>query len=283
MQKVAEIQQTQLKTTSSNTQSNPQCRICGKELEMFETFIFDKLRKMPCACKCEMDYYENNLKQQEFEKKIQKRNEIFSLSDLGKKFKARRFENWIVKEGAENASIWTKRLRDSILSGNKFQSLILWGDSGNGKTELAACTYNELSEKGYNCIFIKVGDLLNKIGSTQNSTSKITEKKIYDIFREADLIILDDLGTETYTEKRAEWLFNIIEIIYNNEIPSIITMNDYAPEKMSKNKDGEPIMNMLKIFDRFKEIYLKVQNKAISHRDWLEQQRMKEIKKEVKS
>ncbi len=258
---------------SSNTPSNiPVCKFCGAELKYFETNLFGSIRRFPVACDCEIEDYENNLKRQENERKINRKNEVFSVTKLGDKFKDRTFQNWKPREGAENASLYTRRFIKSVKNNEKAQSLIVWGISGNGKTELTACAYNELTNEGFNCIFTKVVDLLNLISCARKGELKLTESKIYDIFRDADAVFLDDLGTEVYTDNWAVWLYNIIEIIYNYEIPSIITMNEYAPQKMAVNE------SMTKVFDRFKEIYLRVQNKATSYREWIEQQRFKQIK-----
>lgn len=256
---------------SVGTQSSYEC--CGKPVQYFEKRVFGKDRKIRLPCNCKVLVYEKSLEDARKKSIARKREEIFSLSELGSKFESRTFSNWQVRAGTENCSIYSKKFRDSIKQKKKPQSIILKGNPGNGKTELMACVYNDLMEEGYNCIFTTVLKLILKVENSRNFDSKISENQIYDTLKQADAIFLDDFGTEAYKEhgRRSEILFNIIDLIYNHQIPVMLTMNHYAEGKLEANP------SLGKVLDRLDEICLTVNNKATSYRSWLAEQRKRDI------
>ena len=76
------------------------------------------------------------------------------------------------------------------------ESLMIWGEPGNGKTHLAASIANELSKQGYIVVFQSVPELLQRIRNTFSSENKESETQIMRALLECDLLILDDIGAE---------------------------------------------------------------------------------------
>jgi DNA replication protein DnaC len=70
-----------------------------------------------------------------------------------------------------------------------------------------------------------VPDLLDHLRSTFGPSSEIEYDQRFEDIREADVLILDDLGTENTTPWAREKLFQIINHRYNFALPTVITSN----------------------------------------------------------
>ncbi len=105
--------------------------------------------------------------------------------------------------------------------------LVLVGDYGCGKTHLAAAIATfTLAERDMGPIFAVVPDLLDYLRTTFSPDSDVSYDDRFNAFRGADLLILDDLGTENATPWAREKLFQIINHRYNERAPLVVTTND---------------------------------------------------------
>ena len=103
--------------------------------------------------------------------------------------------------------------------------LILMGGYGCGKTHLAAAIANEQIKQGHRPLFIVVPDLLDHLRSTYAPSSAVRYDEMFDQVRNAELLILDDLGTQNATPWAQEKLFQIINHRYNAQLPTVVTTN----------------------------------------------------------
>jgi DNA replication protein DnaC len=103
--------------------------------------------------------------------------------------------------------------------------LVLLGGYGCGKTHLAAAIANEQLARGHAVLFVVVPDLLDHLRSTFSPHSAITYDRRFDNVRNAALLVLDDLGTQTSTEWAREKLFQIFNHRYNLRLPTVVTSN----------------------------------------------------------
>ena len=102
--------------------------------------------------------------------------------------------------------------------------LLLQGGYGCGKTHLAAAIANYAVGIGIPTLFITVPDLLDSLRFAYQDPSTTFEDRFNEI-READLVILDDFGTQNATEWAQEKLFQIINYRYTNRLPTVVTTN----------------------------------------------------------
>ncbi len=140
---------------------------------------------------------------------------------------------------------WTFDSFDSSVAGTReaFQAarayasdpyhwLVLVGDYGCGKTHLAAAIANfALSDLNMRPVFTVVPDLLDYLRSTFSPSAEMRYETRFDTIRSADLLILDDLGTENTTPWAQEKLFQIINHRYMERLPTVVTTN-MAPDKI---------------------------------------------------
>jgi DNA replication protein DnaC len=102
--------------------------------------------------------------------------------------------------------------------------LLLEGGYGCGKTHLAAAIANESVNRGIPTLFITVPDLLDSLRFAYADPETTFEQRFEEI-RNADLLILDDFGTQNATGWAQEKLFQILNYRYINKLPTVITTN----------------------------------------------------------
>jgi DNA replication protein DnaC len=103
--------------------------------------------------------------------------------------------------------------------------LILKGSYGCGKTHLAAAIANQQVEHGRPVLFVVVPDLLDHLRAAFAPDSAVSFDRRFDTVRTAELLILDDLGTQSSTSWAQEKLYQILNYRYNAQLPTVITTN----------------------------------------------------------
>ena len=107
----------------------------------------------------------------------------------------------------------------------EFHNILLYGDTGVGKTFLSHCIAKELMDSAYSVIYFTAAGLFdilaeNTFGKRQNKDSDVFEH-IYD----CDLLIIDDLGTELTNSFTGSQLYYFIEERHVNKRSTIISTN----------------------------------------------------------
>lgn len=108
----------------------------------------------------------------------------------------------------------------------EFKNLIFYGKPGLGKTFLCSAIAKELLERGKNVVYVSAFDLFKvledeKFGRSEN----IDNSEFYEQITHAELLIIDDLGTEFSTIVSTSALFSIINVRFINSRPTIISTN----------------------------------------------------------
>ena len=108
--------------------------------------------------------------------------------------------------------------------------LVLTGTYGCGKTHLAAAIANYRQDRGYSALFVVVPDLLDHLRATFSPQSLVSYDQRFEEVRNASLLILDDLGTQSSTKWAQEKLFQLFNHRYNARLPTVITMQESVEE-----------------------------------------------------
>lgn len=104
----------------------------------------------------------------------------------------------------------------------KSPSLFFFGKTGLGKTFLSSCIAKALFDKDFNVAFGSLIDFLRKIETEHFGKS---EGNTLDILVNADIVILDDLGSEFQTSFTESVVYDIINSRINRCKPTIISTN----------------------------------------------------------
>jgi DNA replication protein DnaC len=102
--------------------------------------------------------------------------------------------------------------------------LLLQGGYGSGKTHLAAAIANFAVQMGVPTLFLTVPDLLDTLRFSYDSAETTFEQRFEQI-KNAQLLVLDDFGTQNATGWAQEKLFQIINYRYINKLSLVVTTN----------------------------------------------------------
>lgn len=124
------------------------------------------------------------------------------------------------------------------------QGLLLLGETGLGKTFLSSCIANEVLRKGYSVAFDSIQNYLRSIekehfGKEQGDT--------LETLLNADLVILDDLGSEFSSSFYSASIYNIINSRANMGKPTIVSTN-LSLEELQERYDDRIISRLLGIY-----------------------------------
>ncbi|MBV9228599.1 MAG: ATP-binding protein [Chloroflexi bacterium] len=103
--------------------------------------------------------------------------------------------------------------------------LVLIGPNGTGKTHLAAAIANQCLEDGAVVLFAVVPDLLDHLRAAFAPTATEVYDQLFSKMREAEVLILDDLGSQQSSPWANEKLFQLLNYRYNSRMPTVVTAN----------------------------------------------------------
>lgn len=108
------------------------------------------------------------------------------------------------------------------------ENLLMLGQTGLGKTHLSLAIARTVTEKGFGVIYNSTQKLLDRLESGKFSHQEDGRERYsneLDQLLTCDLLILDDLGTEFYTQFSASVLYNLVNTRMVERRPTIINTN----------------------------------------------------------
>ena len=165
----------------------------------------------PIACECK-----------EVERKEKRRRQLQDISNLGD-LRDKNFQNF-----RPNVSRSVQNAYQAALeyAHNPDGWLVLIGKVGCGKTHLAAAIANQILDSGAVVLFKTVSDLLDHLRTTYMPNSTEVYDQLFSKMREAELLVLDDLGAQQSSPWANEKLFQLFNYRYNSRFPTVITTNN---------------------------------------------------------
>ena len=101
--------------------------------------------------------------------------------------------------------------------------LVFMGDTGCGKTHLAASIVNYQYEAGKPALFVVVPEFLDHLRSSFSPESKVSYDELFESVKAAPLLVLDDFGEQSTTPWAKEKLYQVLNYRYNAQLPTVVT------------------------------------------------------------
>lgn len=124
-------------------------------------------------------------------------------------------------------------LTNADFAENDFFNYYFYGNSGLGKTFMCSCIAKKLLDEGNSVIYMSaysLADLLEKNRFRHDELEEDDES--IDMLFDADLLIIDDLGTESPTSVTASEIFKVINNRLINRKSTVISSN-LSPRELS--------------------------------------------------
>lgn len=201
------------------------CSKCGKPTSK-QIEILGKIRTVKVMCDCAAEALRKKAEEETNREKQVRIKSLMKNSLMDEKFAESTFENWDFEKGPKTMHELGKRFCQNFNEvKRKGLGLLIHGEPGNGKTYLSSSIANELLSKGTPVICVSVDGLLSRIKETYSKWGQQAEQDIIRGLQNADLLIIDDLGTEKSSDWSISTIYNIIDGRYRQRLPLIITTN----------------------------------------------------------
>lgn len=200
------------------------CPHCGKPivLKTVKVLGMDFVTKVGCSCEREQALQKKQAKELKY-----RQQESYAWSDISKRMQEYELDNFITNNDdkvklLEKINVYLKNFAENKKHGI---GLILSGNVGTGKTFLAVSIFKKLVRQGYFVIFSKATNLFTRMEEAKSFNNPDTISHIVHEYCQADLLILDDLGSHIWNDSVNSYLYKIIDSRYENMKPTIITTN----------------------------------------------------------
>lgn len=229
--------QKKVKGLPSNNSKIDICPICGEPLGKLVKMPFGEIVG-PRACKCKREKMAKEKVENEVKNKQCRLQAVIKNSMMNENFRKCTFKTWDHKKGIE------KLYKAGLMYVNNFakykkenQGLLIYGSPGNGKTYFSACIANALIQRVIPAICVSSIALTERINESRNNYGNEGMFTVLNSLNNADLLILDDLGTEPDTKWTRSMIYQIIEKRYSSNLPIIITTNISMAELRDRYDD----------------------------------------------
>ena len=228
------------------------CEKCGCPVQK-DIKILNSIKRVPVICPCRKEALNKKAIEDENKEKQYRLQRVFKASLMDEKFTRCTFEAWDHNQGSEKIyKVCSKYTNNFKAIKEKNIGLFIYGKPGNGKTYSVSCIANALLGKGVPVICVGINQLLSRIKESYNKYGHEAESDILKALANADLLIIDDLGTEQENEWSQSRIYSIIDARYRNELPLIVTTNIDIKELEKRYPT--------RTFDRLKEMCTPVLN-----------------------
>jgi DNA replication protein DnaC len=234
------------------TEELKKCQYCGKPYNWFEKTILNgakhlKFQVPACDCleKLEKEKEENEKKAL----KQERLNKRFDNSMITPFFKEKTFEFMLLPENLAIYKNESDIIKCQEYAAN-FKSKVspgiqMIGNVGRAKTTLLAAICNELISNNFCCLFTTLSALLDKFSSySYNNSGDIVP--LLNWITSFDFVVLDDIGRETYTEKRKETAFRIIDALLNYKVVTAFSANPDMIDKLKQIPECGAMLDRLR-------------------------------------
>lgn len=205
--------------------SKPSCR-----------HLRNRLRKEIADVGCSIEWYKGCM--------ITADNVVMSVrnrSELGEKFRHRTFDSF---DPSRNRQAYDSAMQYAngfdVIRHKERNSMIFFGNTGTGKTHLAAAISNHVIDDKHHPVMF--GTYIEYLDRIRSEFCDNTEHAKYEM-KSLPLLVIDDLGKEKQTAWSDQTLFEIINYRYEHRLPVLITTN-LSPDELARRYDKAVISRL---------------------------------------
>jgi len=168
-----------------------------------------------------------NVEEQDRKRRAASNESIMKSAEIPPRFANRTLENYVATLPGQKAALriatdYANHFEDVLANG---RSLIFCGTAGTGKTHLAVGIAKRVIALGRSATFTTAMDAIRMVRETYRKNSEITERQAIARFAQADLTIIDEVGSQLGTDAEKVTLFDLINARYERERPMIVLSN----------------------------------------------------------
>lgn len=206
------------------------CEKCGKK----KGFISELTGEIiPCLCDCDKKRVEEQERESARRQRLLQVSELKGASLLGERFSTASFADTRIGENESFDSAFARCKRYCENADKVYENgygIYLHGDKGTGKTHLAACIVNDLSERLVPAVFTNFG-VIAKIA--------LNAPEQFERLCKVEFLVIDDIGAQRVRGKDGDlWLqekvYEVVNCRYNEMLPTIFTSNYPLGDLMAK-------------------------------------------------
>ncbi len=164
---------------------------------------------------------------------------VLGRSRVPERYRHCDFENYETDNEIENVSreqlaAWNRSLAQAKLVVERFagefplgneNGLLLMGPCGVGKTHLAVAALKEIILRGHGGLFYDYRELLKEIQDSYNAESQATEMGVLEPVLQAEILVLDDIGSSKPSLWALETVGHVLNTRYNEKRVTLLTTN----------------------------------------------------------
>jgi DNA replication protein DnaC len=166
-------------------------------------------------------------------------DENIRASGIPKHTRGRKLDDLTLTEGNRKAVGLVKLFLDEQIAP---PLLLIIGVPGVGKTTLAYLVAWPYLEDGSTVAYFQTEDLLNELQAALMDGREFG--RLWARLKEADLVILDDLGAHNRTPWRDSQLDALVDFRYRERLPLVMTANkvDISERILDRVREGQSVM-----------------------------------------
>lgn len=124
--------------------------------------------------------------------------------------------------------------------------LFIFGSPGAGKTYAAAAIVNELTDRGYDCMFTSMNNIMTELSTLGLEGRRNLFCQIFS----KDLLVLDDLGSEVETPYCNQTFIQIVNTCLAKCIPIIVTTPYHEDVLLKEGGNAKRVMAFTRLLKR---------------------------------
>jgi len=138
---------------------------------------------------------------------------------------------------------WRGRMPEKLAEWDGVKPLLIWGDTGTGKTSLAItllCRYVSRNRPG---VFFDTSDLLEQIKASWNDGDRGAELRLRSRLETSGMLVLDDLGQEPETDWSTSVIARFIRYRVMHGLRLIGTTNINLEDEQQVDRLGPSVLS----------------------------------------